>query len=123
MNNIRTVKTDADYHAALAEIEGLFDAQPNTSEGDTLEILTTLVEAYEAHHFPIPVPDPIEAIRYYMESRGLSGDDLEQFIGSKIKVAEVLNRRSPLSLDMIRQLHTGLDIAADILIRPYSLAA
>jgi len=121
--NIRPVKTDADYHDALKEIGQLFDAAPNTPEGDRLEILTTLVESYEAYHYPIPEPDPVESIRYFMESRGLSDTDLEPFIGSSVKVTEVLNRKTPLSLDMIRRLHTGLGITADILIQPYMLAA
>jgi HTH-type transcriptional regulator/antitoxin HigA len=117
--NIRPLKTDADYHAALKEIEELFDAEPDTPEGDRLEILTTLVEVYEAHHFSIPEPDPVEAIKYYMESRGLSDADLDPLIGSDVQITEILNRKVPLSLDMIRRLHTGLGIAADILIRPY----
>lgn len=121
--NIRPVKTEADYHAALEEIDRLFDAAPDTPEGDKLEILTTLVEAYESKYYPIPAPDPVEAIRYYIESRSLSGDDLEPLIGDGVKVKEILNRRIPLSLDMIRRLNAGLDIAADILIQPYPLVS
>jgi HTH-type transcriptional regulator / antitoxin HigA len=120
--DIRPIKTEADYQAALAEIERLFDAAPNTPAGDRLDMLATLVEAYEAQHYSIPAPDPIEAITYHMESRGLSRRDLEPYLGSRARVAEVLNRKRPLSLDMIRRLHTGLGIGAEILIQPYALA-
>ena len=90
---IRPIRTEADYEAALAEIERLFDAAPNTSESDRLDVLTTLVEAYEMRHYPISEPDPVEAIKYYMESRGLSRADLEPYIGGRGRVAEVLNRK------------------------------
>jgi HTH-type transcriptional regulator/antitoxin HigA len=120
--DIHPIKTEADYEAALAEIEGLFDAVPNTPAGDRLDILTTLVEAYEAQQYSVPAPDPIGAIVYHMESRGLSRRDLEPYLGSRARVAEVLNRKRPLSLDMIRRLHTGLGITAEILIQPYVLA-
>jgi len=119
--DIRPIKTEADYHAALAEIERLFDAAPNTPAGDRLDVLTTLVEAYEDQHYRIPAPDPVEAIKYYMESRGFSRGDLEPYIGSRARVSEVLNRKRPLSLDMIRRLHTGLGIPADVLIQPYAV--
>jgi HTH-type transcriptional regulator/antitoxin HigA len=121
--DIHAIKTEADYQAALAEIERLFDAAPNTPAGDRLDVLATLVEAYEEQHYSLPAPDPIEAITYHMESRGLSRRDLEPYLGSRAGVAEVLNRKRPLSLEMIRRLHTGLGIAADILIQPYALAA
>ena len=120
--DIRPIRTEADYQAALAEIERLFDATPNTPEGDRLEVLTTLVEAYEEKHYPIPEPDPIEAIRYYMESRGLKPKDLEPYVGSRERVKEVLSRKRRLSVTMIRKLHAGLGIPVDILIQPYSLA-
>ena len=120
--DIRPIKTEADYQAALAEIERLFDAAPNTPAGDRLDMLATLVEAYEVQHYSIPAPDPIEAITYHMESRGLSRHDLEPYLGSRARVAEVLNRKRPLSLDMIRRLHTGLVIGAEILIQPYAIA-
>jgi HTH-type transcriptional regulator / antitoxin HigA len=116
------IKTEADYQAALVEIERLFDAAPNTPAGDRLDVLATLVEAYEERHYSLPAPDPIEAITYHMESRGLSRRDLEPYLGSRARVAEVLNRKRPLSLEMIRRLHTGLGIAADILIQSYALA-
>ena len=120
--DIRPIHTDAEYEAALAEIERLFDAAPNTPEGDRLEVFATLVEAYEEQHYSIPAPEPIEAIKYHMESRGLCRRDLEPYLGSRARVAEVLNRKRPLSLEMIRRLHTGLGIAAEILIQPYPLA-
>jgi len=116
---IRPIKTEADYEAALAEIEQLFEAEPGTPEGDRLEVLTTLVEAYEDAHYPIPAPDPIEAIQYYMESRGLVRRDLEPYIGSRARVSEILNRKRPLSLAMIRRLNQGLGIPAEVLIKPY----
>jgi HTH-type transcriptional regulator/antitoxin HigA len=117
--DIHPIKTEADYHAALAEIERLFAAEPDTSDGDRLDLLTTLVEAYEAHRHPIAAPDPIEAIVYHLESRGLARRDLEPYLGSRARVSEVLNRKRPLTLEMIRRLHTGLGIAADVLIQPY----
>lgn len=119
--NIKPIKTEADYEAALDEVEHLFDSTPNTPEGDRLEVLTTLIEAYEEKHYPIPSPDPIETILYYMESRGLSRSDLELYIGSRARVSEVLNRKRPLTIYMIRKLHAGLGIPAEILIRPYPL--
>jgi len=115
--DIKPIKTEADYEAALAEIERFFDARPGTPEGDRLEVLTTLVEAYEDKHYSIPLPDPVEAIQYYMESRDLSRRDLEPYLGSRARVSEVLNRRRPLSLKMIRSLNAGLGIPAEVLIR------
>ena len=116
---IKPIKTEADYHAALKEIERLFDAAPDTPEGDRLEVLTTLVEAFEEKHFPIPLPDPIEAILYYIESRGLTHRDLERYIGSRARLSEVLNRKRPLTMEMIRNLHKELGISAEVLIKPY----
>ncbi len=118
--DIKPIKTQADYREALEEVERLFDAASNTVEGDRLEILTTLIEAYEERHFAIPLPDPIEAILYFLESRGLSRRDLEPFIGARARVSEVLNRKRPLTIGMIRKLHTGLGIPAEVLIQPYS---
>ena len=116
--NIRPIKTEADYQISLEEIHRLFDAIPNTPEGDQLEVLTTLVEAYEDKHYSIPLPDPIESIKYYMESRGLSHSDMETYIGSQSCVSEILNRKRDLSIEMIRQLHVGLGIPAEVLIQP-----
>lgn len=116
---IKPIKNDTDYQAALEEIESLFDAAPDTPEGDRLEVLTTLVEAYEERHYSIPMPDPIEAIVYHLESRGLARRDLEPFIGSRARVSEILNRKRPLTMEMIRNLHKGLGIPAEVLIQPY----
>jgi HTH-type transcriptional regulator / antitoxin HigA len=116
---IKPIRTEADYEAALKEIERLFDAKPGTVEADSLEVLTTLAEAYEEKHYTIPLPDPIEAVLYHMESRGLSRRDLEPFIGSRARVSEVLNRKRPLTMEMIRNLHDGLGIPAEVLIQPY----
>jgi HTH-type transcriptional regulator / antitoxin HigA len=115
------IKTEADYQAALTEIDNLLNAEPNTPECDRLELLTTLVDMYEQEHYPIEPPEPIAAILYYLEARGLSWNDLEPFIGSREEVAEILNRKRPLTLEMIRCLHQQLGIPAEILIQPYSL--
>ncbi|MEH2327020.1 MAG: transcriptional regulator [Nostoc sp.] len=121
MLETRPIRTEADYRAALDEIEKLFDAELNTPESDRLEVLTTLVEAYEQRHYPIEVPDPIEAILYYLESRGLSVDELEPVIGSKAEIADILHRKQPLTLEMIRGLHEQLGIPVQILIQQYPL--
>lgn len=106
---------------ALKEIEMLFDAAPNTPEFDRLDILSTLVDAYEKAQFPIEMPDPIEAIQYYMETRGWSQRDLESCIGSRAIVSEVLSRKRSLTLDTIRKLNQQLGIPAEVLIQPYEL--
>jgi HTH-type transcriptional regulator/antitoxin HigA len=116
---IKPIKNEADYQAALEEVDQLFDALPDTPEGDRLEVLSTLVEAYEDKHYNLPMPDPIEAILYHVESRGLSRRDLETYIGSRARVSEVLNRKRPLTMEMIRNLHKGLGIPAEVLIQPY----
>ncbi len=118
---IKPIKEEKDYQATLKEIEGLFEAAPGTPEGDRLDVLTTLVEAYEDRNFQLPLPDPIEAIIYYMESRGLTRRELEPYIGSRSRVSEILNRKRALTIVMIRKLHSGLGIPADVLIKPYSL--
>jgi HTH-type transcriptional regulator/antitoxin HigA len=118
---IRPIKTKADHRAVLKEIERLFDAKPGTSAGDRLEILIALVDHYESRHEPIEPPHPIDALLYHMESRGLTRRDLDPFLGGRARVAEVLNRRRPLTIDMIRKLHEGLGISAAVLIRPYSV--
>jgi HTH-type transcriptional regulator/antitoxin HigA len=119
--NIRPIKTEADYAAALAEIERLFEAKPHTPEGDRSDVLTTLVEANEDEHHPMPAPDPVEAIRYGMESRGLAAKDLSPCLGSGQRAREVLRRKRPLTMEMIRRLHAGLGISADVLIQRYRL--
>ena len=115
---IRPIRTDADYRAALAEVSPLFDLdfEPGTPEGDHLDVLVTLIEAYEARHFPVAAPDPIEAIKFRMEQQGLTPKDLEPMIGRRNRVYEVLNRKRPLTMAMVRRLHAQLGIPADILI-------
>ena len=120
---IKPIKTEEDYNAALKSIDQLWNASYGSSEGDTLDILATLVEAYEEDHYPIPKTDPIDAIIHYMESQGLSEQNLVPYLGSRSCVSDILNRQRTLSLDMIRRLHKGLGISADILIQPYALQA
>ena len=119
--DIKPIKTENDYNAALAEIERLMDADLNTPDGDKLDVLTTLVEAYEERHCPVGPPDPIEAILHQMESQGLARGDLEAYVGSRARVSEILNRKRSMSLQMIRKLQKGLGIPAEVLIRPYPL--
>ena len=119
---IKPIKTEKDYQIALAEEEQLFDAKAGTEEGDKLEVLTTLIEAYEEDYYTLPQPDPIEAIIYHMESRGLSRKDLEPYIGTRARVAEIIKRKRPLSLNMIQKLNKGLGIPAEALIQPYKIA-
>jgi HTH-type transcriptional regulator/antitoxin HigA len=114
--NIRPIKTEADYGHAIREIEQLWGAAVNTPKGDTLDILLTLVEAYEQAHYPIDPPDPIEAIKFRMAQQGLTRKDLEPYLGKRGRVAEVLNRQRKLSLNMIRRLHTQLHIPLESLI-------
>lgn len=115
--DIKPIRTESDYEAALKEVEYLLEAQPGTPEADRLDILATLIEAYEEKHFPIPEPDdPVEVLQYYMESRGITRSDLIPLLGSKERVSEVLNRKRGLSLEMIRRLHVGLGIPAELLI-------
>ncbi len=116
---LHPIRTEVDYQEALKAIELLFDTAPETPEYDRLEILSTLVEAYEKAHVPIEMPDPIEAIQYYMETRGWSHRDLEVCLGSQAKVSEVLSRKRSLSLEMIQKLNQVLGIPAEILIQPY----
>ncbi len=119
---IRPIRTQADYQESLREIESLFDAAENTPEYDQLDILSTLIEAYEKTHFPIELPDPIEAIQYYMDARGWSRRELEICLGSRARVSEILSRKRTLTLDMIRKLNQELRIPAEILIQPYMSA-
>ena len=115
--DIKPIRNEADYDVALEEIEQLWGAEPGTPDGDRFEVLFTLVESYEDQHFPILPPDPIEAIKYYMESRGLDRRELEHYIGPSGRVSEVLNRKRPLTLAMIRKLNAGLGIPAEVLIQ------
>ena len=119
---IRPIRNEADYDAALAEIDGLMGAAPGTPEGDKLEVLATLVERYEAEHWVIDPPDPLALIEHVMEARGLRQKDLATVIGSQPHASEVLNRRRPLSLAMIRALAAEWSLPADVLVREYELA-
>jgi HTH-type transcriptional regulator/antitoxin HigA len=116
--DIKPVKTKANYLAVLKEIETLMNAKPRTPRGDRLEVLVTLVESYEAKHFPLDLPDPVEAIKYAMESKGLAVKDLEPMIGRSNRVYEILSRKRPLTLKMIWELHRRLGIPAESLVRP-----
>lgn len=113
--NIKPIKTEKDYQAALKQIDKLWDAKPNTPRGDKLEILATLVEAYEQKHYPIGPPDPIEAIKFRMEQMGLTQSDLAEAMGGKNRVSEVLNRKRNLTMKMVRELHKRFNIPADSL--------
>ena len=121
--DITPIKTESDYQAALKEIEALMDAQPDTPEGDRLDVMTTLVEAFEAKHYPIDEPDPIEAILHRMEALGIDRKDLEKMIGTRARVSEVLNRKRPLTISMIRRISEKMHISANVLVRPYRLHA
>jgi HTH-type transcriptional regulator / antitoxin HigA len=117
-NDVKPIRTKKDYEAALAEMERLWGATSGTPVGDRLDVLATLIDAYEAVHYPMDPPDPIEAIKFRMEQQGLTRRDLEPLIGTRTRVAEVLNRRRSLSIGMIRRLHQALGISAEVLIRP-----
>ncbi len=119
--DIQPIRTEADHDSALQEIDKLWDAPDGSPESDKLDVLVTLVEAYEDKQYPILSPDPVEAIIHQMESQNLSRRDLESYLGSRSRVSEILNRKRALSLTMIRKLQSGLGISADILIRPYPL--
>jgi HTH-type transcriptional regulator/antitoxin HigA len=115
--HIKPIKTNTDYRSALKEVEALMIAEPNTPEGDKLDILVTLIEAYEREHFPLDLPDPVEAIKFEMEQKGLTVKDLEPMIGKSNRVYEVLNRKRSLTLKMIQKLHQELGIPAESLIK------
>ena len=115
--NISPIKTQRYYRRALKDIEGLMAAKRGTPEGDRLDVLVTLVEAWEARHYPLDLPDPVEAIKYHLDQSGLAPRDLIPFIGSRNRVYEVLNRKRPLTLRMIWRLHDGLGIPAESLIK------
>jgi|TARA_Y200000002_G_C22596419_1_gene627534 HTH-type transcriptional regulator/antitoxin HigA len=116
--DIKPIKTDADYRAALIAIENLMAAELDTPQGEKLDVMVTLIEAYEAKHFPMGLPDPVEAIKFEMERKGLTVKDLEPMIGKPNRVYEILNRKRSLTLKMIWSLHEGLGIPAESLIKP-----
>jgi len=117
--NIKPIKSEEDYIATLNQIESLMDAKPNTPQMDELEVLTTLVEAYEAQHYVIDAPDPIEAIKFRMEQEGLKQKDLISIVGSKSRVSEILNKKRKLTIEMIRNLHKQLHIPVESLFLDY----
>jgi HTH-type transcriptional regulator/antitoxin HigA len=121
--DIRPIKSEGDYNRVRCEIEELWEAKPSTLESERLELLSILVEAFERENYPIPPPDPIAAIEHCMERRGLTRKDLEPLIGSRARVSEVMTRRRPLALPMIRRLTAGLAIPPDVLIQPYRTVA
>ena len=116
---LRPIRSKREHHTALKEAEALWNAPEGSPAADRLEVLTLLIEAYEREHFSIPDPDPIDFLQHVMEARELTRKDLEPYIGSRARVAEVLNRVRPLTLDMIRKLADGLELPADVLIRGY----
>ena len=118
---LRPIRNEEDYETALEEIAALWEATPGTPEADRLDVLVMLVEAYEAEHYPIPDPDPIALLLHVMDARGLTRRDLEPYLGSRARVSEILNRKRPLSLEMIRKLQSGLGLPADVLVQPYPL--
>lgn len=116
---LKPIRNEREYRAALKEAEALWDAPEKSAEADMLEVLVMLIQAYEEKHYAIPAAEPIEFLQYIMESRGLTRKELEPFIGTRGRVAEVMNRARPLSLEMIRRLSEGLNIPADILVKRY----
>ena len=117
--NLKPIRTKKDYQQALDRLEVIFDAKKGTDQGDELEILGILIEQYENEHFPIDLPDPIDAIKFRMEQMGYTQTDLARVVGLKSRASEILNRKRKLSLDMIRQLHEKLNIPTDVLIQAY----
>ncbi|MCW3073778.1 MAG: transcriptional regulator [Flaviaesturariibacter sp.] len=116
---IKPIKTEKDYKTALARLEIIFDAKPNSPEGDELEILGILIDKYEGEQYPIDFPDPIEAIKFRMEQMGYSQSDLAKMVGLKSRASEILNKKRKLTLEMIRQLHQALNIPTGVLIQNY----
>ena len=123
MSDIKPIRNEKDYEAAMAEVETLWGAKSGTRKGDRLDVLATLIDSWEAANYPIDAPDPIEAIKFRMEQQGLTRKDLEGIIGSRARIAEVLDRKRGLSIAMIRRLNAELHIPAEVLIRPTSKKA
>lgn len=117
MIDVKVIKDQSEYETALQELDSLMDAEPESADERALELLSVLIEKYEEEHFPIPLPNPVEAIKFRMEQQGLTQKDLIQYIGSQSKVSEILNHKRPLTLTMIRNLHEGLEIPAEVLIQ------
>lgn len=123
MKSIKIIKSEKEYEHALERLEEIFDAPPGTPEGDESELLALLIEKYEEEHYPIPDPDPIEAIKYMMEQSNLKLKDLSDILGNKGNVSKILNKKRKLSLEMIRKLHALLKIPYSVLLQDYSLSA
>ena len=117
MADVKPIRSEADYEMAMTEVERLWGAKSGTPRGDRLDVLATLIDAWESEHHPMDPPDPIEAIKFRMEQQNLTRKDLEGILGTRTRVAEVLNRRRGLSINMIRRLHKELGIPAEVLIR------
>lgn len=117
--DIKPIKTTNDYEQAMLRLENLFDAKKGTPKGDELEVLSMLIEKYEDAHFPIDLPDPVEAIKFRMEQSGFTQTDLANLVGQKSRASEILNRKRKLSLDMIRQLHKSWNIPTEVLVQAY----
>lgn len=118
MSDVKPIRSEKDYEAAMAEVESLWGSKSGTAKGDRLDVLATLIEFWEAAHYPMDQPDPIEAIKFRMEQQGLTRKDLEGIIGTRARIAEVLDRKRGLSIAMIRRLNAELHIPAEILIKP-----
>ena len=118
MTEVKPIRSVADYDAALEEVAALWGAKGGTAKGDRLDVLATLIDAYETAHYPMDPPDPVEAIKFRMEQQGMTRCDLEDVIGTRTRIAEVLNRKRGLSISMIRRLHDRLGISAEVLIQP-----
>jgi HTH-type transcriptional regulator/antitoxin HigA len=116
---MKIIKTESEYKKALTKLEKLFNAKPNTPKGDELELLSLLIEKYEQEKYPIDMPDPIEAIKFRMEQMGYNQNDLAKIIGLKSRASEILNRKRPLTLEMIRNLHEKMNIPTQVLIQAY----
>jgi len=116
---IRAIKTELDYNEVLVRLENIFHAEADTPEGDEAEVLSILIEKYEDEHYPIGLPDPIEAIKFRMEQMGMKQKDLAEVVGLKSRVSEILNRKRKLTLDMIRKLSTALNIPTEVLVQDY----
>jgi HTH-type transcriptional regulator / antitoxin HigA len=123
VTELKPIRSEADHEAAMEEVARLWGAKSGTPEGDRLDVLATLIDAYEARHHALDAPDPVEAIKFRMEQQGMTRRDLEGVIGTRTRIAEVLNRKRGLSIDMIRRLHDRLGIPAEVLIRPSRKAA
>jgi len=115
---VKPIRTEADHEAAMKEVAALWGAASGTARGDRLDVLATLIDAYEARRHPMDPPDPVEAIKFRMQQQGMTRKDLEDIIGTRTRIAEVLNRKRGLSIGMIRRLHDRLGISAEVLIRP-----